>query len=464
MARNRLQKSFTKLIRRFAHNDDGNLMLMTSVLCIPLIAAAGIAIDYGRATRAHQALQIVADTATLAAASTHNLSGSSSSQATVRSKIATSYVTAEMKGIGDLWISTPPTVASTANSITVTIPAKVKGSLTNVLSLLSQSALLGSGGGGSSSGTGDYMDIDVTAKSKASWTTGPQYLCMLALNASKSQAMSIQGTADIKATNCAVYVDSSASDALYENGNATVTASNIYVVGNYSGAAYYPLPTIHAANFPDPLAASYATDYAATYASATARGDFNTAGSTLNPGLYTCSNKKTSVTNGQTITLNAGVYYIKDCTLQVKSGGTLNGLGGVSIILVGNGSNIDIQAGGNLNLQAPAAGRFAGIALAQDKNVTGVAASGGSRNSVIGGGTLSVTGVIYFPTHDFYVTGNGFSLTQLSVGNPQFAIVADTITIQGNGQVYVGGGSDYNSAGLPALPISGNSKSVISLN
>ena len=91
---------------------------------------------------------------------------------------------------------------------------------------------------------------------------------MLALNPSVSEALHVKGTADITAKNCAIWDNSSSNSGLYQNGNATITAASIYVVGNYYGSNFSPKPSTSVAVFADPLATQFATDYAATYASA----------------------------------------------------------------------------------------------------------------------------------------------------------------------------------------------------
>lgn len=55
-------------LKRFSHNEDGNISLILGLTAIPLVAVAGLAIDMGRITEARSALQQVADGAALAAA------------------------------------------------------------------------------------------------------------------------------------------------------------------------------------------------------------------------------------------------------------------------------------------------------------------------------------------------------------------------------------------------------------
>ena len=448
---------------RFLLNDRGNLTMMMTVIAIPLVAGAGIAIDYGRATRAHQSLQLIADSATLAAASSQHLTGTTTQKATERVNIATDYLNAALPRVTDIVLDGQPTVAVSGYTINVAIKAKVKGSITNVLSLLHTDAQVGDGSGGDQAGTGDYKDIDVSVKSTGGWTSGLNYLCMLVLNPSAAGSLAISGTADLVSKSCSVQVNSSSLTAMTQIGASTMTAQMINVHGNYSGSAYSPTPNIGKPVVADPLATQFANDYTAAYAAATTYGtsSFSAGTTTLNPGIYTSGWR---VTNNVTLNLNPGVYFIKGDTLQIKSGGTVNGLGGVTIVMTGsctvhNCPNLDVQAQGNLNLKAPADGYFAGITLAQHP-LTIPATSGSGRNSVIGGGTINLTGIMYFPAQNIYITGAG----AISTGSKLFAIVADTVSIQGNGQLKIGQAADYDAAGLPALPASTDSvKSVISL-
>ena len=61
---------------------------------------------------------------------------------------------------------------------------------------------------------------------------------------------------------------------------------------------------------------------------------------------------------------------------------------------------------------------------------------------------MNINGIVYFPTQALDITGNGI------IGNDadQFAILADTIEINGTGQLEIRIGADYQAAGLPELP------------
>ncbi len=56
------------LLRRFRHDSGGNVAIITAVAAVPLLLAAGVAIDTARWTRSENALQVAVDAAALAVA------------------------------------------------------------------------------------------------------------------------------------------------------------------------------------------------------------------------------------------------------------------------------------------------------------------------------------------------------------------------------------------------------------
>ena len=473
-----MPKTIRRHMSRFLHSSQGNLTMIAALGSIPVIAAAGMAVDFARISRVHDEMQLVADGATLAAAGARNLTGTSDNMKTQRVAIATNYMTSGLKKLTDVDVVDNPTITATGSSVSISVKATVKGSFMNVLGAIKSDATIGNVGGANVAGTKD-RSYGIKVTSQTSWTEGASLLCMLVLNPSSSSALEIQGTADILAPGCTVWVNSSSNSALYENGNATLTAKKICVNGNYQGTKYYPdLPKIGSGNcpvYPDPLAAKFATDYATAWAAApTVAVSSSPIGGTLTiaPGKHTGS---VTVNNGGRVTLSPGVHFFIDGTLNIKAGGEVFATGGVTIVITktnvsvpvtNTSSKITVQAQGNLSIKAPASGPFAGIAIAQHKNViTGTLKT--NSNKILGGGSVQITGLVYYPSQFLYITGAGIgtvaSPEKIATTTPQFAIVADKVMIEGNGQLQVGGQSDSEAAGLPALPSAGTGKTTISL-
>jgi hypothetical protein len=252
----------------------------------------------------------------------------------------------------------------------------------------------------------------------------------------------------------------------------------------------------------DPLLSKFLSDYTTAYSAATGSGPvtcFKTglkcqydgysktnkkyspltfSGSstvaTLQPGIY---DGGISVKAGATVKLAAGTYFIQNGLFSTRQATVMNAdSGGVTIIMTeptagtkitnSTQTRIDIQAQTNLTLKAPASGPFAGIVIAQHPNsITDTSKT--TANSVIGGGIMSVTGIIYYPKNILYVTGSGSGTLsnpeKIATDDKQFAIVADKVFIEGNGQLRLGGAADAEGSGLPALPVIGSGVDTVAL-
>ena len=485
--------AFRRFIHRYIRSDRGNMTMIAGLAAIPIVASAGMAIDYARISRVKDKMQLVIDGAALAAVGAKNLSGTTSQKATARVAIAESYLANGFESLTDARLVGSPTVTAVGTGVTIRATAEVKGSFMNVLNGLASSAEVGDGGGGAQAGAGGRK-YGVTVSTSASFKSGASYLCILALNNSDPQSLEIQGTADIFAPGCAVWVNSGSSSGLYQNGNATLTAEKICVHGNYYGSNYFPyIPKTGLTDcprIPDPLRTTFLADYAATYSSAALRYNGYSSSSkkysqmtftgsstvvNLEPGLY---DGGIQVKAGATVRLKGGTYFIQNGKFEVQNATVQNYSDdeGVTIVLteptagtkVTNGTQVrlDVQAQGVFHIKAPAAGRFAGIAVAQHPNSI-TTATKTAANTVIGGGTKSVTGILYFPSNFLYITGGGTGTMtnpeKISVDDPLFAIVADKVLIEGNGQLRMGGAANYEDAGLPALPTAGTGKTTVAL-
>lgn len=452
-------------MKRLLRSDRGNMTMIAALSAIPIVGAAGVAIDYARISRVHDEVQTVADGAMLFAAGARTLGGTLADKRATRQKLANSYLKTTLAGISDAKVLGATVVASDT-SINVEVKARVSGSLSNVLAGFGESAGIGDGGGGEHAGNAG-RSYDMTVKSTASWKKLINYICLLVLNESDSDSLSIQGTADINSKNCSVQVNSISNRALYANGNSTLKANQINVHGNFlsSGTNFTPQPSVGVPRFADPLAAKFATDYTDAWAAAGTLKSAPSGGgtSTITPGKF----PGFSINNGGRLTMSPGVYFIIGGTLNIKSGGEVIAPGGVTIVFTENNvaspvansaAKLTVQAGGHLSIKAPSSGRFAGIAVASHPNVR-PGTQKNTANNIQGGGALDLTGIMYFPKQILYVTGAG-SVAQTS---PMFAIVADKVWLEGNGQLAIGQSSDFEAAGLPALPSSGTIEAKIAL-
>ncbi len=163
---------------------------------------------------------------------------------------------------------------------------------------------------------------------------------------------------------------------------------------------------------------------------------------TLEPGVY-CGGLK--IQAGPTVTLNPGTYVIRNGAFYVSAGATLKGTD-VTIVLAGstNSTYFANQGGANIDLKAPTSGPFSGILMTQTTD----SSPAPHENTITGGGDMKFSGIMYFPKQPLSIEGNG------DIGDTanQFAIMADTIHVQGTGLLTVHLTSDYEAVGFPSLP------------
>jgi Flp pilus assembly protein TadG len=409
----------TSHFRRLAKSTTANITILAALTFIPFAMAVTAAVDLSNAMRIKNSLQAAADSGVLAAA-TALASGYGDSD---KMKIAedTFYANLTPELLAAFPTSPEITIDFTTQTVHMDVAVNTDQLLTNLIT--------------------DSITIGVESTAIADQGSP---VCMMALNPNAWKSLNIQGTADVNALACAVQVNSDHAEAMRQNGSGQASAESFCVYGDYSGANYSPTPRRHCMREQDPLAAQFAIDLANTDLT-TCKGDYNKTVSnseslTFNPGVY-CEGL--TIQQG-TVTLKPGVHVFRDNELYVSAQGTLQSEPGVTIILTGDSDTRFInQAGANIDITAPASGPFAGIVLAMDP-----ATVPSSQNTIIGGGYMKFDGIVYFPTQSLKITGNG----DIGADASQFAIMADTIDIEGNGTLFIHISADAVNAGLPPLP------------
>jgi hypothetical protein len=284
----------------------------------------------------------------------------------------------------------------------------------------------------------------------------PSGACMVSLDPTASQALRVDGGADVNAANCQVKVNSTASDAMcFKDAGTTfnATGGSIDIAGSYTGCAMTPTPTPSTGVAPtaDPL--GYLTLGAFSHTCDRTNYSLNSGSETLSPGTY-CGGIE--VKSGADVSLSQGTYYLLGGGLNIQNNGTtLTSLGtGVTIVNTWDAthaySRINIQSGTVVNLSAntDAASPFPGVLFYQDPTVTGNAGLlAGNANNFQSGAGSTLVGSLYFPTQD--VELHSGSTTDINGG-----IIARRIWIHNNTVVNLtggGGGTGYYSVKRPAI-------------
>jgi hypothetical protein len=251
--------------------------------------------------------------------------------------------------------------------------------------------------------------------------------CVVTLDKNAVIDLFDNGNTQLNLVGCDLYVNSSASDALDQVGNAEITARSAYVVGGISDTANSSLTTTNG-RFTGvaPTADPYAGVTQPTPSSCTANNASYSGTVTLQPGTY-CGGIQ--FTGNANVTLSPGVYIVDGGTFQAAGNTVITGTGGVTIYLTGSGSNyatMNVAGNATINITPPTSGDTAGIGIMQDRNAPQNASA--SANAISGNGAV-VAGVIYFPNQGLTFNGNG---SMAAPGCSQ--IVALTLTFHGNSQ------------------------------
>jgi Flp pilus assembly protein TadG len=265
--------------------------------------------------------------------------------------------------------------------------------------------------------------------------------CLLALDNANppppNGTLNTSGVAIMKSVKCAIYDDSTGSKSINTAGGGSITASYIGTMGNYYGSLTVTDPpyTVKTSGqyVADPYRYTRSIPPIPIYQPSSAN---NWSGSTPPGGMpgggVVAYNGDVRV-SGNT-TLAPGVYII---TGNLKSSKLISGTG-VTIILTSrtpstDSSNFDFSGGGMVNLTAPPTGPTAGIALWADRNLGNRCDQGSNcgTDQLTGGGTSTVVGAVYLPTHAVKYAGN-----QQAVSTSCNQIIAWDITVTGTPTFY----------------------------
>ncbi|MCX7643191.1 MAG: pilus assembly protein TadG-related protein, partial [Armatimonadetes bacterium] len=242
----------------------GSSLLLVTFAIFALMAVATIAVDWGIVYFVRHQLQNFVDSAALAGA--QELPGS----AVAKQKAAENYA----RNYGENFRISPPTPQTITcptndpdlqptttcyqignDTVQVTTPYQRTGdrspnpNLINVKACRNVSLFFARVLG--------IRQIRVCAKATAIGSRPAVPRGLVILDPSGGNALELQGNARLRVTGGAIHVNSTANDALFVQGNASVTAQEISIVGNYrlqGNASVTPTPLTGQSPIPDPLA------------------------------------------------------------------------------------------------------------------------------------------------------------------------------------------------------------------
>jgi Flp pilus assembly protein TadG len=468
------KKSTAKGFLSYLRNSAGNATMITGIAAIPLIASAGLAIDYVRGIRAAGELQQVADSAALAAAAAENFTATTTTgRMAERQAIAEAYLDQQLPNIQDLEIEGDPEVVVGPNTVDIEVNAKVKGSLINVVNGIYDSAETSDEDIDGSVASSGGKEIDLTITSKIGYTK-ESYVCLLATDRTTlAEQVNFQGNSEFMAT-CSVHANSNSNTAIKTSGNAYAEAESFCSVGGWSGSGFTPDPTGGCSAKDDPYATKAMPTVGSCLTSAPSGATYNSSSgitvknntATLSPGVY-CGGLHVEV--GGTAKLQKGLYVIKQGTLDVASGAALYADGsngsqeGVVFYLAGSGAYVTIASGGTFKVTAPgtttsitSTENYKGFAVMSDRRATTkTTCTGNGYNSISSqnNGDVDIEGGFYVPNQILCVTANG----DVNSSSSYFPMIVKQLKMNGTATLYVN--NDWNDAGFPEpteLKTSGN--------
>lgn len=385
--------------------------MLAGIMLPVLIGFGALAVDLGHSRTVQVRLQSAADAAALAASQKlPNLAAARAAALDLASKnVPTNYGTVTRTTdvvFGTYDETTKAFTATTTNPTAVQVTAGRTTATGNAPPTFFARVL------GSQSG-------DVSTRAIA-YRNFPPY-CVIVLDPSTVNALSISGNGTFQVPNCGVQVNSGHNKAASAGNSTTVTARNFCLVGGYNGT-FSPTPTTNCAALADPL--SSLPDPAGLTASCAPAV-------AAVPGTY-CG----SIAISSAVTLAPGDYYFKNATVTIGSGANITGAG-VTWFFDAN-SSLTVTSNADVNLSAPSSGPYSGIVMYQSRS-----APTNNVMSMTGGANFILDGTIYMPKANLQLTGN----TDVTVNSKTGYIITNKLSYTGSSTFSVGtwGGSQASA-------------------
>jgi hypothetical protein len=274
----------------------------------------------------------------------------------------------------------------------------------------------------------------------ASATAGlaPPSDCVLTLDTSATDAISVNNMGSIVATGCGVFANSSATNAIYLN-SGTISGSSVGAVGTV-GESNSGSNTMSPAGGSsgqaaqsNPLASkTISTPTTCNYTNGNFTAYQSTAYSFTQSANVFCGNT-TIGGNSTTDTFAPGIYYVVNGNLTFNNA-DVTSASGVTFVLTGTspGAFSWTNYSGTYAMTAPTSGTTAGILVWQTCPSSGNAPA----NTMAGGSTLQISGAFYAPCGALNMSNNA-QITTASGGS--VSVITDTLSVVGSAGIAASG-------------------------
>ena len=379
-------------LKKLWRDKRGNTLMIAGAALPLMIGSVGLATDTIQWALWKRQLQRSADSAAFAGAYSRFQNASS-----------TTGVTRDLTNNKHLWVpllAGYPQVTEPADTATFVRAVEVRLAVKQTLSFSSM-----------------FMSTapTITATARAAAADSGLF-CVVALENTNTPGIIIQGSANVN-MGCGMISNSSAtvnSVDVIGNGH-NVTAEPVAGAGGVEDINGVTNEQPHHLAQLDPYEGKYSTDIppsqtctAFNHASKTA------ANGKKNPGCYT------NWTNGSA-SLNPGVYYLENTTIDMQGNDVLSG-DGVTIIFTGTTpGHIELNGNSKVILTAPndtTCGSFAGVNSCDYKNmlmIQSTAAALGNDSLINGNNGMVMDGAVYFPRGKITFTGSASAATKCAM-------------------------------------------------
>ncbi|MGI9414082.1 MAG: pilus assembly protein TadG-related protein [Hyphomicrobiales bacterium] len=408
-------------MRRFWIDTRGQIAVIFGLALPALIATMGAAVDYTAWTAQSRKLQAIADISAMAAAKELYLANADIGQVI---SVATSVADAQLAL--DNGNTAPLTVSSQVINDGQSVEVTVSQSRQTYFSHLFAS---------------DFGPLTSTAVARLA---GGGRLCVIGLDENASTTVSMRQDAQVTATQCSLYSNSTSLSGIDVSQSANIEAELICSAGGADGGAanYTPSPTTDCPQLDDPLSSRPAPVYGSCDHSDLEISDQTV---TLQPGVY-CGGLTIKATSD--VTMAEGIYIIKDGPLTVTSNSIVYGEY-VGIYFTGVNAVYNFESNSDIDFTAPRDGPMAGILFFEDRNAPLL------REHVIKSKKAdNLLGTIYLPRGVFVVETNNNVADQ----SAYTAVIANRIELAKKPNLYLN--ADYGSTDVPVPsgigPVGGN--------
>ncbi|WP_372424162.1 pilus assembly protein TadG-related protein [Salinarimonas chemoclinalis] len=368
MTGERISSRLAALRRRLA-DDAGSVVIVFSLAVVPMLGAAGLAVDATSWYGARASLQAAADTAAIAAAREMRLANTPADRLEAGAETAARAAIAA-RGFDPDAARVDATVDPRTHSVRIDIESPLARVFSRVV-------------------TDAFAQVAVTATAKLS---GSAPVCVVALDGSGPKALHLEKRAKMEAQRCGVFSNSTHMQALRIDDQASLHAALICSAGGHfgRGTAYVPTPRTECPPIPDPLAGRATPPVGACdHRDVDIRSDRY-----LLPGVY-CGGIR--IRDGARVDLGSDLYVIKDGELRVDDGMLVGRY--TSFYFTGKDAVIDFRKESSVDLTAMRDGTLAGILFFQDRN-----AEEARDFEITSDDARNLLGTIYLPRGDLRVS------------------------------------------------------------